>query len=93
MERQSCYSQVAERIGVASDLRAIKEYIDTSLQPGMSREEVENILATISPLHFYETGDDNVLAVQLEMCRYSENNLRLNVYFADGMVKYLSFDD
>jgi hypothetical protein len=47
---QANLEQAAERLGVEPTIWGIEGYIKESIEPGMIREEVEEVLGTIAPI-------------------------------------------
>ena len=85
IEQEICVQRVADRIGVAPDYGAIREYVTNSLLPGMTRSEVEAQLSSMGILNISRASTSfsrsEVDIVEVQMCLFAQNNIKLFAHY------------
>ncbi|GAB4578181.1 MAG: hypothetical protein Fur0022_09150 [Anaerolineales bacterium] len=79
IDHAHCIPKVADKLGVNPSIYDIKDYITVLLEPGMTREEVNNGLGNIAPISITEgnlfLGNQVTEQIYLKICRHPYNNI------------------
>lgn len=95
VEANKCISQAAERISVEPTTKAISEYIERELTPGLTREKVHQILEEISSISVDKNASNEVEDITLLMCSSPMSNslVVVAIYTPDGILIRAYVDD